>query len=518
MNDDIINLNKPDELALKSAFRAVNKNGEINISVTLNSLPLTLKSMESIGFIGIEIISLTDSNESAIIRAFKGKTGPCFETGRFAIYKGSALSALDDDNHFLPANEKVPVCEKTANIYKLPAYDRLIECTDADPAILEKNDNIPELFNCDTFEEDQAKLFVNLKDKDRNEGVVNLFYPGPFRLLILNDGRIIRRGQSTLIPQNEAAMLIKTDKLFESRVSKPTQSVFFSDLYALKGSGWLIENEIRGEVIKVATQPDLNILKSISPELKEHLIKLITGNKKYFILTGSDMGDKLGCCPSEVVTEANRLKRAGILESAQQEGPDESCPLSVFAFRAEIAQVENDLVFSTNEDFRKIILGILEKKQRSAFSHFTKWILLAFISITLVTAFVKFCGSSISEKGQSLFERLATENRDGLVVLLFHNSERCEMCLSMEKYTSEVLDVNYPDLVKNKKIEFRHLAMDLSENNDLVERFQIYSITIVLVSFKDKQEVKSIVLNDIWEFYRDEDLFKATLKKELDNF
>jgi hypothetical protein len=518
MDKEVTHLQNPDKLALNNAYRSMPRYGEIKLFISVNNLTDTLRSMESAGFVGIEIIHLNSSSESANIRAYKAKNGPCYDTGRFVVYDGAALAALDDDNHLLFKGKQTPVCEKTANIYKLPAYEKLVRASDPDPILLAKLRDQPVIFNCDTFESDNTQLFQMVKEPGAESELVDLIYPGPFRLLIMEDGRIIHRGQTTRVPKSDVSGLIEKDRLFRNGNESPGQPLFFKEIYRLYGTGCLLDKKIIPELIEKEVTTDFNILKKISDELKEHILNLIRDNKKYFILTGSDTEDKLGCCPSEIITEANRLKRAGILDSFQQSVPDESCPLTIYAFKDEIKINDNDLQFRINDPFRKLVFKNLQNNTGDRFRFYAKWILLAFIAVTLTIAILKLSGSLTPSPAMSLYEQLAPGDKNRQMILLFHYSERCNICLNMEKYTSEVLNENYPDLVAGKKIQFKLITMDRSDNQNLVERFGLLSATIVLVEFENGQEKRIKVLKDLWEYSQEEVVYKNMLKKELDQF
>lgn len=304
------------------------------------------------------------------------------------------MAALDDDHHLIFNDHPTPVCEKTARIYSLPAFVNLVKCTDGRPELLEKLNDVPEVFNYDTFEEDQERLFKLLYDAEKNEDRVSLFYPGPFRLLILNDGSVVKRGQLTMVPKSFMEQLIKRDGLFKIENLKCSEPLFFQELYSSSGASCLLENDFENDLPERERETDFTKLNRISREMKERLLNLIRNNKKYFILTGSDSGDKLGCCPSEVVTEANRLENAGILDAYRQPGADESCPVTIYAFRNEIKTSDNDLQFNIDNDFRQLILQKLQSKTDYHFRDFTRWILLAFIAVTVMLALFRFFKST----------------------------------------------------------------------------------------------------------------------------
>ncbi len=518
MRQDVIHINNPDKPALQNAYRSLPQTGEISLDTSLGNLNSILVDMESSGFIGIKIESLNPGSETANIKAYKGKSGPCYNTGRFAIYLGTAMAALDDDNHILFVNEETPVCEKTAKIYRLPVYEKHIKCSDGNPDLIAKLDEEPEIFNCSTFEEDQEKLYQLAKERKKAEGGEELFYPGPFRLLIMSDGRIIRRGQNTLVPKSEAGLLKKKDGLFRLKNFKSIKPEFFSELYRTHGARCLLENYLQYDISESKGETDLSALGKISKELEEHLLKLIEHDRKYFILTGSNTDDISGCCPSEAVTEANRLAKSGILASYNQPVSEDACPVTIYAFKNEISVINNGLHFNIDKDFRQIILKKLKDKSNITFKFLTKWILLAFIAVTLAFAITKAFRSSSVSPYLSLYEQLQPRSKDQKMVLLFHYAERCVQCLNMEKFTTEVLNEDFPDLLADSNIQFKLVVMDAPENKNLVERFDLFSTTIVLVQFENMKEKKIVVLKDLWKDAQDEPLFKSKIRRELHQF
>ena len=518
MTKEIIHLQNPDLQEITNAYRTLPRFGEVNIFISVEKLAETLNSVETAGFVGIKISYLNATSGSANISGFKAKNGPCYDTGRFGIYNGTALAVLDDDNHLLIAGKETPVCEKTANVYKLPVYENLVTCTDPDPVLLAKLKDEPSPFNCDTFESDNEVLYKMIKESAKDSKSADLFYPGPFKLLIMNDGRIIRRGEVTSVPVSDAELLIEKEGLFRSTVSSPVEPAFFRELYKISGSGCLLDKKLIKKNPEKDIAADLGSLNNISENLKEQLLKVIKEERKYFILTGSDKNDKLGCCPSELVTEANRLKRAGILDSFGQSAQDDSCTVTTYAFRNEITVIDNEPVFKIDNSFRLQVKEKLEKKKGGVTGQLLKWGLLVFIALSLIVAFLKIGNSSDSSDPKNLFEQLSPIAENQKVIILFHFTERCSLCLNMEEYTNDLLNEYYPQLVKNGVVRFILLTMDDPSNRAIVEQLNITSATLVLVQFEDKKEKETIVLKDMWEYSQDELVFKEKLKKELDKF
>jgi arsenite methyltransferase len=84
-----------------------------------------LKMFEEAGFYGIEILKREETPwqtidgiefRSVVVRAFKGKEGPCLERKQSIVYKGPWKQVQDDDGHIFCRGERMAVCDKTYNI------------------------------------------------------------------------------------------------------------------------------------------------------------------------------------------------------------------------------------------------------------------------------------------------------------------------------------------------------------------------------------------------------------------
>ena len=332
---DIPYLKNPSFIELDDAFRGLPKLGEIKVSHDTGSISDLLTDLENIGYVGIEVSRNIQVGNGGRIRAFKGKHGPCYDAGQTVRYLGGALAVLDDDNHLLFNSEIHSVCEKTARVLQLPVYQGLILC---DPIFNSNtrsdNSSSEEKFSKNEYEEDLEKLFQKLQSTKKRSGPwMKLYYPGPFRYLILDDGTIVSRGKVNDVPEEASKLLIKKDGLVRVEKEELSELEYFQDLYADQGSNCFLGKIIYQQKNEIDYETDLNALYKIKKGLESKLIDLIKNNKKYFLLVGSDPGDQFGCCPSDIVGEANALIKAGILSGYSQSDMGENCPVSIYAFK-----------------------------------------------------------------------------------------------------------------------------------------------------------------------------------------
>jgi hypothetical protein len=224
-------------------------------------------------------------------------------------YLGSALAALDDDGrlHFPDAEGDSLAADAARLASKLP--------------------------------EELSPLTV----------ATSVLYNGPYRMLVLTDGALVRRGRWTRLPVDRARALEKSDGAlvdpnYPADRAAPPES--FPKLHRELGSDFLLKREIRA--------PDLEALADVTAPMQHRLEALIRRGDEYFVMTGSDPSQAGGCCPSNEVGEANRLAGAGILEShaASAEG---ACPTLFYAFAGEIHVRGGRPAFVRNEELRSAV-------------------------------------------------------------------------------------------------------------------------------------------------------------------
>lgn len=507
-------LQNPDELSIDNAYRSLPRLGDMAISVNAVDLGATLKSLEKTGFVGMTIAHFSSEDTIRKIQAFKGKHGPCYDKGQQVIYNGTAAAALDDDHHLLIKSQPIPVCEKTANVLSMNTYKHLVGIIQPGKKAFHDKQKY---FSYDYFEEDQEKLFEKVSRESYQENRIPLFYPGPFKILILSDGTMVRRGQVSNIPVSESNALIKKEGLFRGNDQPSEKNEFFQEVFPRVGSKWMYENLTIAKKSSPPVNADFLSLQGISENMKKRLSKLIENKNNYFVLTGSDPADRLGCCPSDDVAEANRLVQCGILESCSQDNYLNACPVTFYAFKGEIKSKDGEVKFQPADKFRKQISEMLGQRSRKGIN-IVKWFILAFVVVSVLFGIYKKVLNSAQVQDHSFYERLAPAEGHQIMVLLFHYHKRCYQCLNMEKYTRDVLLEDFQDEAADNRVDFKLIDMDAPENRPIIKQFGFISAMIVLVDFENGKERRVKVIADAWKLFNDEQDFKSLMRKELNQF
>ena len=509
---DITIIHNPTYIELDDAYRSLSRLQEIEVKT--NNLHGTLRDMEKIGFVAIQIINTFPKSDLWTLIATKGKHGPCYFSGSTAAYTGEALAALDDDLHLLPAHQVISVCDKTCSIYQLPAYKKRIDCKVKNIESENAKNSITD-GDQDDFDSLVEKLIDQLKAAQQiTTNRKMLFYPGPFRMLILQDGTIVRRGKWNAVSSNFADLLLRKEGLIlsENRTSEPP--VFLQDQYKQEGVSALMDKLVIQNKEPELYETDFSSLHALSTPLRKRLLQLLNENKKYFVLVGSDASDRSGCCPSEEVTEANALVKHGILNAFSEPLQGDSCPVTIYSIKNELSVQENGFDVEINTKFRNQLKERLVKSRGGARS-ILKWVLLTFVVIsTILAARKSYQLRTVPIEVQS-YNQLKPLIDGQIQLVFFHNEKRCYQCLEMEKFADDVLNEFHTLAIKEKKLSYKTIIIDDPANQPLVNEFGIFAAAFVVMEFDGEKLIYARVLREAAELYRDEAAFKAYFENEL---
>ena len=84
---DAMRIDSPSSAMVEQAYFALGARGTIVVACPFDTSPGALRALEAAGFHGMR---LRRDGEAAEVTAFKGKEGPCYDTGRSARYAGEA--------------------------------------------------------------------------------------------------------------------------------------------------------------------------------------------------------------------------------------------------------------------------------------------------------------------------------------------------------------------------------------------------------------------------------------------
>ena len=263
-------------------------------------------------------------------------------------------------------------------------------------------------------------------------------------------------------------------------------------------------------------------LAEIDTALRQRLITVIREKYEYFLLTGTDPADPLGCCPSSEVASARLLVEAGILQCAERMSTPGACPSAVYAFADEISGTDNNLCFTCNEILRSRVWSRLAGS-RHRWTSRVRIFLLILLSFFLVTAL----GTALFQTLQSRntgHDTVITTGRLGvkagsyILVTLFHYTERCAFCLKMEELTRKTLDTYFTGELAGGDIVFTDLPMDTRAYSNLKEQLGLFTSTVILFEIRGRNAVRWERVEEAWGLTDKEPEFITMMRDELRSF
>ncbi len=104
------------------------------------------------------------------------------------------------------------------------------------------------------------------------------------------------------------------------------------------------------------------------------------------------------------------------------------------------------------------------------------------------------------------------------MVFYFHTTFRCYSCTKIEKLTKVALQGQFEKQIKLKKIIFKIINVEQTENKHYIKDYQLFTKTIVLVDMINGKQVKWKRLDKTWNYLGDQDKFYQYIKDEMTAF
>lgn len=151
--------------------------------------------------------------------------------------------------------------------------------------------------------------------------------------------------------------------------------------------------------------------------------------------------------------------------------------------------------------------------------------LIPFIFLAISVIFLAGCGQEnktyyFDEEGNMSTTKPATakvETADKLEVYYFHRTARCYSCNTMGELVTNLINERYGQQVKEGKIDFKQLNVELPENKEIAKKFQATGSSLFInriMNGKDKIEQDA----DVWRYLSSAENFNEYLGKKIDSY
>jgi len=158
-------------------------------------------------------------------------------------------------------------------------------------------------------------------------------------------------------------------------------------------------------------------------------------------------------------------------------------------------------------------------------------ILIVFLVVSFGYAVVREAGNRADMKareGSNVYKSLADKPGEvGLdekyggdvdIVCYFMNNQRCSNCYKIETYTREAVETNFTDNLKNGKLIWEIVNVDIPENRHFIKDYELYTKSVVLVKLRDGKQVEWKNLDMVWSLLNDKDSFQSYITGEVTAF
>ncbi len=104
------------------------------------------------------------------------------------------------------------------------------------------------------------------------------------------------------------------------------------------------------------------------------------------------------------------------------------------------------------------------------------------------------------------------------IVYYFMTTYRCRSCNFIENTTKAAIEQNFADQIKNGSMVFKTINVDENQNKHFVNKYGLYTKTVVVSSVKNGEELKWKNLDQIWNLIGQDESFKVYIANEIKAF
>ena len=105
-----------------------------------------------------------------------------------------------------------------------------------------------------------------------------------------------------------------------------------------------------------------------------------------------------------------------------------------------------------------------------------------------------------------------------VVVYYFHRKFRCQSCEVLESTLKDTLQITYADHFGAGRLAMCVINVDAPENRHYLDKFDIFSNSVIIVEKKNGEILRSRAVESIWDVSQDRDAISHLLQAEVKGF
>ena len=104
---------------------------------------------------------------------------------------------------------------------------------------------------------------------------------------------------------------------------------------------------------------------------------------------------------------------------------------------------------------------------------------------------------------------------DRIIAYYFHTTYRCPTCQRIEAYSREAIETGFAQELKDGRLEFRLVNVELPENRHFVQDYDLVTKSLVLVRIGAGRQLEWTNLGRVWELTGTHDAFLEYVQKGI---
>lgn len=109
------------------------------------------------------------------------------------------------------------------------------------------------------------------------------------------------------------------------------------------------------------------------------------------------------------------------------------------------------------------------------------------------------------------------QTAEKLEIYYFHRTARCNTCNTIGQYVKETIEQKYDDQIKNEKIYYQELNIDLAENKEIADKYQASGSSLYINRIIDGQDNIEQDTN-VWRLSNNEAQLKNYLEEKINSY
>jgi thioredoxin-related protein len=138
------------------------------------------------------------------------------------------------------------------------------------------------------------------------------------------------------------------------------------------------------------------------------------------------------------------------------------------------------------------------------------------LGMLALVGFLIFTSSNSESKIvlEEVKEEVDLKPAEKIQVFVFHSNNRCYSCETMGKFTKATIEESFQNEIKEGKVEFREINVDLPENKEIAQKFEATGSSIFINAIIDgvdniKEETQ------LWRLLSNKQNFSDYLTKKV---